>query len=81
MGNCCFPIKKTLTDSLLNDSYDFQENSNSDLLESNIKEISNRIFRVEERCGEVFTQFSSDIKFLHNSLNELQNEVKPTKNL
>ena len=77
MGNSCFPKNKSLTQSLLNDSYNFDSSTNSEILENNIKDINNRIYRIEERCGQVFTQFSNDIQYLNNALNEIKSNKNP----
>ena len=79
MGNCCFPRKNNeLFASLINsDSYEL--NTRSQIYENNIKEVNDRIFSIEEKCGTLFKKFSDDIGYLHQKildLEEINNELK-----
>lgn len=64
--------------SLLEES-NYIEMSSSNILDNNIRELNDRIFTVEERCGKVFNQFSQDLKYLNDyceSLKKENNELK-----
>ena len=75
MGNCCFPTKKNelYTSLISSESYELNT-SNSQILNNNIKEINDRIFVIEEKCGTLFTKLSDDINYLNNKVIFLEAE-------
>ena len=80
MGNyCCYPSPKKNNEiyaSLLNDSVN---PSASQIFDNNIKEVNDRVYSVEERCGKVFKQFSDDLKYIHDLCQSLKQENKELK--
>ena len=62
--------------SLLTDSYN---PSASQIFNNNIKEVNDRIYTVEERCGEVFKKFSDDLKYIHDLCQTLKQENEELK--
>lgn len=59
--------------SLLEDS-NYVAMSESNVFDNNIRELNDRIYSVEERCGKVFNQFSEDLKYLNDYCESLKKE-------
>ena len=74
MGNCFSRKNNDLHASLINDSYELNENNKSQLFDNNIREVNQRIFSIEEKCGNLFKKFSEDINYLHQKILLLEKE-------